>query len=250
MSTKKDLKALARAYEQRLERPFDPLTDLQHSTLRRLWGSYRDKRGEPPEPPWVVAKEFTDKADKQVIAAVVAIHPVAGEPWLVRGVLRTSDQAPTLVRIAVEHFEDASVEPTSAVLHRIPVAKIRDLALAWLAPQETIADALEVGWTIKPAHKRWARRVSAEARKKPLTRGRKGYPPEHYRRIALRAVELFSEGHRDVVKRLTEEESKPYQTVRDWIARARAPELGFLEPATKQGRSDFRPGPNLYPKED
>jgi hypothetical protein len=132
------------------------------------------------------------------------------------------------------------------VLHRIPVATIRDRAQAWLEPQEAIADVLETGWNIKPEQKRWARRVSAEAKKKPLTRGRKGYPHEHYRRIALRAVELFGEGHRDVLARLTDEEGKPYQTVRDWIHRARS--LGFLAP-TKQGRADFRPGPNLYPKE-
>jgi len=63
-------------------------------------------------------------------------------------------------------------------------------------------------------------------------------------------VELHEDGCRSVVATLAEEEKKPYQTVRDWLHRARSKELGFLAPATKQGRADFRPGPNLYPKED
>jgi hypothetical protein len=50
------------------------------------------------------------------------------------------------------------------------------------------------------------------------------------------------------VKALEEEECRPYQTIRDWIRRARQPELGFLEPS-KQGQTNFRPGPNLYRKE-
>ena len=80
-------------------------------------------------------------------------------------------------------------------------------------------------------------------------RGRKGYPDLHYQRIALKAVELFTGGERHVVKALAEEEKRPYQTVRDWVRRARSEELGFLAPV-KQGRSDFRPGPNLYTKEE
>jgi hypothetical protein len=228
-------------------RPLPPLTELQREHFRGLWKAYSEGRGKL-EPPWVVAVRFKDRDDKSVIAAVIAVHPVSGEPWLVRGVLRTTDAAPALTRVSVEHLTDSAVEVTSAVLHRIPAATVRDGARAWLLPQEVIADVPETGWNITPEQKRWARRVSAEAKKKPLTRGRKGYPREHYQDLANRAVKLQAEGHRDVVARLAAEEDKPYQTVRDQIYRAR--ELGFLQPATKQGRADFRPGPNLYPKEE
>ena len=228
-------------------RPLPLLTAHERRYLRGLWKAHRQKRGKLP-PPWVIAKAFKDPDDRNVIAAVIAIQPVADEPWLVRGVLRRTDAAPALTRLSIEHFTNPAFEVTSAVIHRIPAATIRDRAQAWLEPQELIADVLEVGgWKVKPEQKRWARRVSAEARKRPLTRGRKGYPQEHYQRIALRAVELFGDGHRDVLARLADEEQKPYQTVRDWIYRARS--LGFLEP-TKQGRADFRPGPNLYPKKE
>jgi hypothetical protein len=225
--------------------PLPPLTDHERSYLRGLWKAHSEKRGKLT-PPWIVARQFIDPEDEKVIAAVFAVQPVAEEPWLIRGVLRTSEGAPTLARVSVEHFADPAVEVTSAVLHRIPAATIRDGARAWLRPQAMHADVFEkTGWNVTAAQKRWARRVSAEARKKPLTRGRKGYPREHYQRIALRAVELFADGHRDVLAQLAAEERKPYSTVRDWIYRARSPALRFLEP-TKQGRADFRPGPNLY----
>lgn len=248
MTTQRDLERQKRRYEDRLARPFPPVTPGEDKYLSGLWKAYKEGRGKS-SPPWVVARSFSDPGDEGVIAAVTALVPIGGEPWRVRGVLRAGDGAPQLTRIAVEHRDDPAVEPT-AVLRRIPAATIRDRARAWLQPQEMIAEALHAqgGWAITPKQRRWARRVSAEARKQPLTRGRKGYPAEHYRRIALLAVELHADGARDVVRRIAREEQRPYQTVRDWIYRAR--ELGFLEPATKQGRADFRPGPNLYPKED
>lgn len=231
--------------EQNDKRPLPPVTAAQRTYLHRLWRASRSGRGKL-QPPWGLGVPFRDPDDPQVIAGVVAVHPVFDEPWLVRGLLRTSDAAPALTRVSIEHLTDPGREVTGAVVQRLPLARIRDTARAWLEPQELIADVLAARWPISPEQKRWARRVTAEA-SKPLRRGRGGYPPEHYMRIAIRAVKLFEDGRRDVLARLSQEENKPYQTVRDWISRARS--LGFLEP-TKQGRSDFRPGPNLNRKED
>jgi hypothetical protein len=69
------------------------------------------------------------------------------------------------------------------------------------------------------------------------------------RRGSCAAVELFRDGVRNVTSTLAQEEGRQPQTVRDWIGAARAEERGFLAP-TKQGRTDFRPGPNLYRKGD
>jgi hypothetical protein len=193
-----------------------------------------------------------DARDEAVIAGVVALVAVAGEPWLVRGILRASDDAARLTRVGVQHFTDAAGEVTSTVWKAIPVATIRSRALAWLEPQAVIVGAVaeDPGWRIPEERTQWARRVSAEARKQPLIRGRGGYPPAHYRRIALRAIELHKDGARDVVKQLAAEERRPTPTVRHWIHRARSDEYGFLAKPEKQGRREFLPGPNLYPKED
>ena len=100
---------------------------------------------------------------------------------------------------------------------------------------------------VSAAEKRWARRASAAA-KKPLKRGRQGYGDDHSHRIAERSIKLFDKGRRrDVVKALAGEEKRPEGTIRDWIRKAR--ELGVLEPASKQGSADFRPGPNYRNEE-
>jgi hypothetical protein len=230
-------------------RPLPSLEPAERGHFQGLFKAYSKGRGRIP-PPWVVAKAFKDKNDKAVIAAVVAAHPVNGELWLIRGVLRhTEEGPPVLVRLSVEHFEDPGAEVTGKLLHLIPVAKVRDGALAWLSTKETSASALEAaGLGVSAAERRWARRVSAAA-KKPLKRGREGYGDDHYRRIAQRTIELFDEGRRrDVVKALAAEEKRPEGTIRDWIRKAR--DLGFLEPASKQGRADFRPGPNYRRRRD
>jgi hypothetical protein len=239
-----------RRYEERLSSPLPSLTSHEHATLGQRWRAYKRKRARRDPLIWVSARMLIDPDDPDVLAAVVALVAVAGEPWLVRGVLRASEGAAGLTRVGIQHFTDAGAEVTSTVWKAIPVSTIRSRALAWLEPQEIIADVLgEQGdWGIGEDRALWARRVSAEARKKPLTRGRSGYPPEHYRRIALRAVELHKEGERDVVRRVAAEEQRPYATVRHWIQRAR--EHGFLAKAAKQGRREFLPGPDLYPKEE
>jgi hypothetical protein len=82
--------------------------------------------------------------------------------------------------------------------------------------------------------------------------GRRAKPTEHYRRIALRYLELLKQGQRHVLKALAAEESEregravPRETVRDWVRKAT--KLGYLTPGI-QGRASARPGPELYRKE-
>jgi hypothetical protein len=145
--------------------------------------------------------------------------------------------------VCIEHFLDPSVEVTSTVIRGVPAARLRDFANSYLAVAPIVL--AEAGLP-SAADKRWAKRVTQAAAKQPLRRGRGGFPVDHYRRIALRALEISEEGHRDVVKELAAREGKPYQTIRDWVRRAR--ELKFLGP-TQRGRSQWFPGPNLYRKE-
>jgi hypothetical protein len=209
-------------------------------------------------PPWVRAESFSDPEDDAVIAWVAAVHMIRPsesvkreEPWLIRGLLRRAEAGPPLLsRLSVEHFPDCDLEVTGTVLRGVRVADIREDAYARLKDRPIITAALRElgGRGPSPEEERWAQRVAEEARKLPLNRGRKGYPAEHYRRIALRCLKLYDDGRRDVLKELAAEEDRPYQTIRDWVRRARDPELGFLAPG-RQGRIDFRPGPNLYRKE-
>jgi hypothetical protein len=193
------------------------------------------KRVEPP--PWVIAEPA-----KRALAGIVAVHIIDGEPWLIRGKLQSAEAGPPiLTRLSVEHY-DTDVEVTGHVLRGLPAGEIRRKALEWLRPQLTIKTVL--GAT--PAQKRWAKRVTEQAKRAPLKRGRQGYPDNHYRRIAIRCVELHNAGTHNVTGTLALELGKPYQTVRDWIRTAR--QRGFLMPG-RQGATDFRPGPNLYRKE-
>jgi hypothetical protein len=222
-----------------------------------------------PAPPWIYPLKLEDPYDEAVLAAVFAVHMIAStavsgpEPWLIRGTLRASNGGLVVSRIGVEHLHDPSIEVTGVVLHRVPVARIRDFAASYLAMASDLADVLAVKrvpegvdpdtpWLVEQQkqdveRKQWARRVARQAKQVvPLQRGRKGYPVDHYRRIARLALAIYEEGRRDIVKELSAREGVPYQTVRDWIRRAR--ELGFLGP-TQRGRSQWAAGPNLDRKE-
>jgi hypothetical protein len=94
----------------------------------------------------------------------------------------------------------------------------------------------------------WAQAAAESARSTELRRGRRGYPEDHYRRIALAYLALQQQGVRGSPVRLAQDESTParpvaWQTMRDWIHRAT--ELGFLSPGSP-GRAGRSPGPNLY----
>jgi hypothetical protein len=204
----------------------------------------------PAEDDWpvVVAQPLTDPHDEAVIAELAAGTLVDGEPWLVRAVLRRDPKGPPFVaRLSVEHFPVDDVEVTGTVLRALPLARIRDLALAWLIPVALAREAMaEVGgWGETPESAQRAREAADEAAKpKP---GRRALPREHYAGIAARYLEHLEDGRRNVLVVLAEEEGVPRETVRDWVRKAT--KLGFLAPG-KPGRAEKRPGPNLYRKDD
>lgn len=256
------------------QRPVPALPSSKRDELRWAAAVWRrcgpEAVSEPP--PWVLVKRLDAErddeptaavfADGAVIAAVFAVHLIAPskharpEPWLIRAVLRATKRGPViLARVAVEHLTKGDAEVTGMVLRGVPLARIRDLAQARLGMAAYVVQMIadEPGWHVTPEEVEWARRAAREAAKLPLRRGRKGYPPDHYRGVALRAIELANAERRDVIEALREEEAKrlgkyvAYDTIKRQVERARK-DFGFLAPTTR-GRANFQPGPNLYRKE-
>lgn len=139
-------------------------------------------------------------------------------------------------------------------LRHLPLGRWMVEALAQLTDEDLLAKTgagydpmlKELGYENASAdRKEWARRVSEEARSIPLRRrGRRGYPDDHYRRIALAYLELQRQGvSRGIQQQLAEQEGRPWQTIRDWVRIAT--EKGFLGPGSK-GKAGRMPGPNLY----
>lgn len=224
--------------------------------LSRFRDEFRKALKERAQIDWpiVIAQPLDDSLDESEIAEFAAGTLVNGEPWLIQGVLRSDPAGPPIVaRLRAENFPVADVEVTGTVLRSLPIARIRDKALAWLIPlavgRQALADAS--GWAITPDDVERARETAAQAERPQ--RGRRGHPPEHYRRIAFRYLELLKDGQRKVLVALADEESErlgrtiPRETVRDWVRKATR--LGFLAPG-KRGRAEARPGPNLYKKKE
>lgn len=213
--------------------------------------------------PFVMARPLEDPDSDEFaeFAAGFLSKPMPSspaEPWCVRGILCRNPKGPPIVaELIVEHFrideDGARAEVTGTLLRDLSLATIRDDALAklpWIQlGREAMAE--DDSWGVTAEEVEQARRAAREAAKRK--RGRPGHPDEHYRRIALRYLELV-ERHRNVLVVLAAEESErlgrkvPRETVRDWVRKATEPERGYLAPG-KPGRAEVRPGPNLYPKE-
>lgn len=206
-----------------------------------------------PEPPWVTVVPW------QSGALFVAIEAVDDQPWLVRGHLDPTESGFVLSQLCVERFvftdtgygarlESGEEDVTGRVLRGLHPNKIRERAFLRLQQKGIAHQVMErAGWDFSPKEFDQVRRLAEAARELPLNRGRKGYPADHYRRIALAYIdEARAHGSRGVLARLASAESVSRPTIRDWVKRAR--ELGFLAP-TKQGRAEATPGPNLNRKE-
>jgi hypothetical protein len=188
--------------------------------------------------PCVTAEPFDDPDDADVFAAVYAIQPVKGEPWLVRGVLRHNSPGPPLLRrVAVEHFlVDDGREVTGEVVRSLNLASIRNEALARLSALSTVATVTRKVGGVSAWSEQQIEAIDDAT----------GHSIHHYRRIAIRYLERVAEGRRDVLKALAEEEGVKRETVRGWLRKATS--LGLLTSGT-QGRAGREAGPNLYRKE-
>lgn len=114
---------------------------------------------------------------------------------------------------------------------------------------------LAAAQSLLPAHQAYANRslrLAAEAVDETAPkRGRKGYPEDHYKRIALAYLELQNRGFgQGILTELAHQESLrrgnkvPRETVRTWVYLARY-RYQFLTPGTR-GQAGAMPGPRLY----
>jgi hypothetical protein len=224
------------------------LSDFRSYFGSRAWQALRGDDA-PGEWPFVMARPLEWSTDSDALAEFVAgvlIAPTprsSSEPWQVRGLLYRDPKGPPVVGdVIVEHFpirQAARVEVTGTVLRRVNLREIYSHAVAGL---EGVLLARKV-FNVTEDRMQPARRAVSEAAKPK--RGRPGYPDEHYRRIAERYLELLSTGRLDVLVALAAEESRPRETVRDWVRKAT--ERGYLAPG-KPGRAEARPGPKLKRK--
>lgn len=211
-------------------------------------------------PGWVVIEPFLPESDERqrdpsvthalyvpLLLAARKNGPL--EPWQVRGVLRTTPHGIALVRVTVEHLTDPDREVTKEVLLRIPVATIRAQALAKIVKRPDYLEAFASSSLPLPGE--WlseAREHAENAASEVLRRGNVGYPDAHYKRIALRYLELRSEGHRDPIQIIAAEETThlgravPPQTVRTWLRGAQKRE--WLA-KSRRGIAGLEPGPKV-----
>jgi hypothetical protein len=164
--------------------------------------------------------------------------------WRCIGDLIKTDQGRLVVsRLVIEpwRFGD-QIGVSTDVLRKLPLGRWLASAHATMSDSEQWLATGELSKTDEG--RKWARRAAEQARSMKLERGPKGYPPDHYRRIAIEYLDLQAQGvGRGIQKRLAEIEHVNWQTIRDWLNRAK--ELEFLSAGTP-GRAGRSAGPNLY----
>jgi hypothetical protein len=175
--------------------------------------------------------------------------------WCCTAFLRlTTDRRWIIASYTVSPWADVpSGGATTATARSLPFGRWLAMAHArlpemgdWLAKGTLPSGAPTM---VLPQHVERARRLAELARGAELRKGRKGYPADHYRRIAFEYLDLQSQGvGRGIQRRLAEQQDpqRQWQTIRDWLAKAT--ELGFLTKGTP-GRAGREPGPNLYREE-
>jgi hypothetical protein len=237
-----------------LKRPVPELSRQVYEEFDALWCSVKKATAVMPAP-WVLAEAFDDPDDDAVFGAAFAVQLVDKEPWLVRGVLRSVPPGPPVMsRITVDHLTDRAREATGKVVRDINFGTIRDAALMRLRQRGHNRTLLHASDPDLFTKKQVAEAEATAIRAARGARGPRGaYTAEHYRRIALRYLELVADGRRDVVNALCEEEAERLgepvarERMRDWIRKT--VRMGFLAPG-KSGVVGREPGPNLNTKED
>lgn len=133
---------------------------------------------------------------------------------------------------------------TSAFLREIPMGAILTAVRSELAQQAGLWEQASTAAGPHTDFGKSAKVVAQSLRPGDLKRGRRGYPDDHYRRIAFAYLALQDqEWSRGLLGELARQENRPRETIRDWVHRAG--ELGFLAGATP-GRAGRLPGPRLY----
>jgi hypothetical protein len=201
---------------------------------------------------WVVGttlekrRDGTFYTDRAKVVAVVADPGASGPPrWEVHGDLRLINGQLVLVSLT---FKARPPGVTSGMLREVRLGAILDAArrelLELIPALDALPDPPDNEFT------RASRALAAKIQPGDLRRGRRGYPDDHYRRIAFDYLALQQERgtSRGLLEALAEkvrtEESTPArETIRDWVHEARR--RGFLSPTTP-GRGGATPGPNLY----
>lgn len=193
---------------------------------------------------------------------LLAWGPESGDlvGWQVEGVLVVTDDRLTIHELLVRPRDLAETAPaggvTTSVLRAVPLGALLDAGRrALLQAPEQIASWEDSSGQRFESLKAAAERAAAAVRETDLKRGRKGFPDDHYRWVALEYLKLQEEGWskgilRELAGRAAAHLGRDYvarETARDWVATARS--KGFLSKAT-QGRAGASPGPNLYTKEN
>jgi len=111
------------------------------------------------------------------------------------------------------------------------------------APVDPAAAKREAARLVKEAVRNSS--LAALAEESKPARGRRGYPDDHYERIARRYLQLVNDERvtRGVLARIADEEGRPVETVRTWIYQAR--QRDFLTRRGEVGRAGALPGPRL-----
>lgn len=191
--------------------------------------------------------------------ALVTWVPDTGElaGWQVEGVLVANDERLTFHELLVRPRNRDDGAPgagvTTSVLRAVPLGGLLSAARAALmeGPRQVASWEEAMGQPFATL-KAQAEQAAAAVQGTDLKRGRKGFPDDHYRWVALKYLDLQDQGWSKGILEELAEAAGPHlkreypvarATARDWVATARA--RGFLTKAT-QGRAGADPGPNLY----
>ena len=150
-----------------------------------------------------------------------------------------------------ETLRDVEVSKMTTAARALLAHAVRDLVLPEGAepPPGWYAIFAGRGGSVRPEDIERARRHARAAGRRPLKRGRAGYPDDHYRAVAFGYLDLLGKGvTRGILPALAERESKrlgrhvAVETVRTWVNIARKRE--FLT-GGENGKAGAMAGPRL-----
>ena len=169
-----------------------------------------------------------------------------GEGFLVWGTLALTEGRLYFAELSLAPQRPEQASLNGRALRLIRLSPLLARAHAELASSAELASlARQLGWEDSPTAEEQAELARAAANSSPKRRppGRPSLGDQHYARIAHAYLDLQAQGYgRGIIRALAEQEQRPWQTIRDWVAKAR--KRGFLS-AGQQGRAGALPGPQL-----